>query len=81
METKLEKIIQGLKEGEYTWLPSPIKVKIVNCPRHPKYVGVVCKVVMYQITYFHHYLFKLADYHTNAVLQDWALLEDFEIVE
>lgn len=81
MATKLEKVIQGLKEGEYTWLPSPIKVKVVNCPRYPKYVGMICKVVKYKVTHFNHYLFKLADYQTDHVLQDWALLENFEIVE
>ena len=81
MATKLEKVITGLKEGEYTSLSNPVKVKVVNCPRYPKYVGMICKVVKYRETYFHHYLFKLADYQTNVVLQDWALLEDFEIVE
>lgn len=55
------------------------KVRVINCPLFPQYVGLICRVTGYCIDNEGIPLYKLRDIKGN-LLVGYALREDFEII-
>ena len=56
------------------------KVRVINCPLYPQYVGLICRVTGYYIDNEGILLYKLRDIKGN-LLVGYALREDFEILD
>lgn len=56
------------------------KVRVINCPLLPQYVGLICKVTGHYIDNEGIPLYKLRDIKGN-LLVGYALSEDFEILD
>ena len=56
------------------------KVRVINCPLYPQYVGLICRLTGYYIDSDGIHLYKLRDIKGN-LLVGYALREDFEIIE
>lgn len=56
------------------------KVKVIDCPMYPQYVGMVCKVVQVCEDVAGVRLYKLQS-EDGKLCKGWATSEDFEVVE
>lgn len=56
------------------------KVRVINCPLYPQYVGLICIVTGHYIDNEGIPLYKLRDIKGN-LLVGYALREDFEILD
>lgn len=56
------------------------KVRVINCPLYPQYVGLICIVTGHYIDNEGISIYKLRDIMGN-LLVGYALRADFEIIE